>query len=115
MAVKTNVNKNGNKYFRITRTIGHREDGTPVKKEFYGNSKSDAEEKANQYINDLKNGLIANAENYTVSQLMKIWLFDFLNNSTSIKPSTFQRYEGVYRNYIKTSPIAGTKTSPVPK
>ena len=57
MAVKTNVNKNGNKYFRITRTIGHKEDGTPVKKEFYGNSKSDAEEKAQQYINDLKNEL----------------------------------------------------------
>lgn len=109
MAIKTNVNKNGNKYFRITRTIGHKEDGTPVKKEFYGNSKSDAEEKAQQYINDLKNGLIASTEDYTVSQLMKIWLFDFLNNSTSIKPSTFQRYEGIYRNYIKKSPIAGTK------
>ena len=72
MAVKTNVNKNGNKYFRITRTIGHKEDGTPVKKEFYGNSKSDAEEKAQQYINDLKNGLIASAEDYTVSQLMPL-------------------------------------------
>ena len=82
MAVKTNVNKNGNKYFRITRTIGHKEDGTPIKKEFYGNSKSDAEEKANQYLNDLKNGLIVSAENYTISQLMHIWLFDFLNNSS---------------------------------
>lgn len=109
MAVKTNVNKNGNKYFRVTRTIGHKEDGTPVKKEFYGSSKSDAEEKADKYINDIKNGLIESAENYTVSQLMKIWLFDFLNNSASIKPSTFQRYEGIYRNYIKKSPIAGTK------
>lgn len=113
MAVKTNVNKNGNKYFRITRTIGHKEDGTPIKKEFYGNSKSDAEEKANQYLNDLKNGLIVSAENYTISQLMHIWLFDFLNNSSKIKPSTFQRYEGIYRNYIKISPIAGTKISKV--
>lgn len=40
---------------------------------------------------------------------MKIWLFNFLNNSTSIKPSPFQRYEVIYRNYIKKSPIAGTK------
>lgn len=113
MAVKTNVNKNGNKYFRITKTIGHKEDGTPIKKEFYGNSKSDAEEKANQYLNDLKNGLIVSAENYTISQLMNIWLFDFLNNSTKIKPSTFQRYEGIYRNYIKPSSIAGTKISKI--
>lgn len=113
MAVKTNVSKNGNKYFRITRTIGHKEDGTPIKKEFYGASKSDAEEKANQYLNDLKNGLIVSAENYTISQLMHIWLFDFLNNSSKLKPSTFQRYEGIYRNYIKTSPIAGTKISKI--
>lgn len=109
MAKKTNYTKNGIEYYRITKTIGHKEDGTPVKKEFYGNSKSEAEEKANKYINDLKNGLIQNAENYTVSQLMKIWLFDFLHNSVSIKPSTFQRYEGIYRNYIKSSTIAGTK------
>ena len=81
MAKKTNYTKNGIEYYRITKTIGHKEDGTPVKKEFYGNSKSEAEEKANKYINDLKNGLIQNAENYTVSQLMKIWLFDFLHNS----------------------------------
>ncbi len=111
MAVKTNVDKNGNKYYRITKTIGHKEDGTPIKKEFYGMSKSDAEEKANKYINDLENGLIITAENYTISQLMRIWLFDFLNNSSKIKPSTFQRYEGIYRNYIKKSPIAGTKIS----
>ena len=109
MAKKTNYTKNGIEYYRITKTIGHKEDGTPVKKEFYGNSKSEAEEKANKYINDLKNGLIQNAENYTVSQLMKIWLFDFLHNSVSIKPSTFQRYEGIYRNYVKSSTIAWTK------
>ncbi len=111
MAVKTNVNKNGNKYYRITRTIGHKDDGSPIKKEFYGANKSEAEEKASQYLNDLKNGLIITAENYTISQLMHIWLFDFLNNSSKIKPSTFQRYESIYRNYIKNSSIAGTKIS----
>ena len=58
MAVKTNVNKNGNKYYRITRTIGHKDDGSPIKKEFYGANKSEAEEKASQYLNDLKNGYL---------------------------------------------------------
>ncbi len=111
MAVKTNVIKNGKKYYRITKTIGHKDNGDPIKKEFYGSNKKIAEEKAIQYINDLKNGLIITSENYTVSQLMKIWLFDFLNNSSRVKPSTFQRYEGVYRIYVKKSPIAGTKIS----
>lgn len=109
MAVKTNVNKNGNQYYRITRTIGHKADGKPIKKEFYGTSKSDAEEKANSYMSKLKNGLVNNFEYAIVSDLMHTWLFDFLHNSSKIKPSTFQRYEGIYRNYIKDSKIAGIK------
>ena len=109
MAKKTNFEVNGKEYFRVRKTIGYKDDGTPVIKSFYGKSKTEAEEKANQYINDLKNGLIITAEEYTVSQLMHVWLFDFLNNSSKLKPSTFQRYEGIYRNYIKNSSIAGTK------
>lgn len=38
MAVKTNVIKNGKKYYRITKTIGHKDNGDPIKKEFYGTS-----------------------------------------------------------------------------
>lgn len=113
MAKKTNFNVNGKDYYRIRKTIGYKEDGTPVVKPFYGKNKSEAEEKANQYINDLENGLISSAEEYTVSQLMHIWLFDFLNNSSKIKPSTFERYEGVYRKYVKPSSIAGTKISKI--
>ena len=41
---------------------------------------------------------------------MHTWLFDFLHNSSKIKPSTFQRYEGIYRKYIKDSSIAGLRT-----
>ena len=40
---------------------------------------------------------------------MQTWLFGFLHNSSKIKPSTFQRYEGVYRNYVKDSEISGLK------
>lgn len=113
MAKKTNYEVNGKEYFRIRKTIGYRDDGTPVIKPFYGKTKSEAEQKADQYINDLENGLIVTAEEYTVSQLMHIWLFDFLNNSSEIKPSTFERYEGVYRKYVKSSSISGTKISKI--
>lgn len=109
MAVKTNTEINGNKYFKITRTVGHKADGTPIKKQFYGINKSEAQEKADEYINKLKNGLVNNFENVTINELMHTWLFDFLHNSSKLKPSTFQRYEGVYRNYIKESSIAGNK------
>lgn len=53
MATKTNITieRNGKeyKYFRITRTIGH-ENGKPIKKQFVGSSKKEAEEKYKQFL-----------------------------------------------------------------
>lgn len=109
MAVKTNYSKNGTNYYRIVRTIGHKADGTPIKKEFYGAGKQEAESKANDYMNKLQNGLTVGFENITISELMNKWLFDILNISDQIKPSTFARYEGIYRLYIKDSDIANIK------
>lgn len=111
MAKKTNIEINGNKYFRVTRTIGKKADGTPIRKSFYGSGINEANEKADKYMNDIENGLIANFDTVTVNDLMHTWLFNFLHNSAKIKPSSFQRYEGIYRNYIKDSQIAGIKIS----
>ena len=99
MAKKTNFEVNGNKYYRVTRTIGKKADGTPVRKTFYGTGINEANEKADNYINDIKNGLINNYEYAILKDLMSTWLFDFLHKSSKIKPSTFQRYEGIYRKY----------------
>lgn len=109
MAKKTNFKVNGNEYFKVTRTIGHKADGTAIKKTFYGSCKAEAEEKADNYLNDIENGLVLNYENISLNDLLHTWIFDFLHNSNKIKPSTFQRYEGLYRNYIKESSIAGMK------
>ena len=109
MAKKTNSKINGKEYYRLRKVIGHKENGEKVLKNFYGESKKEAEQKANEYMNNIRNGLIADFENVTLSELMHSWLFDFLHNSSKIKPSTFQRYESIYRNYIKNSSIAGNK------
>lgn len=111
MAKKTNFEVNGKQYYRVTRTIGKKADGTPVRKTFYGSGINEANEKADKYINDIKNGLIANFEYISINDAIHTWLFDFLHNSSKIKPSTFQRYEGIYRKYIKDSSIAGLKVS----
>ena len=55
MAKKTNFSVNGNEYYKVTRTIGHNSNGTPIKKTFYGSCKSEAEEKANEYLNSINN------------------------------------------------------------
>lgn len=109
MAKKINTEINGKQYYRITKTVGKKADGTPIKKQFYGTGIKEANEKADKYMNDIKNGLINNYEHSILSDLMSTWLFEFLHNSSKIKPSTFQRYEGIYRNYIKNSDIAGLK------
>ena len=109
MARKTNFSVNGKDYYRVTRTVGKKADGTAIRKTFYGTGINEANEKADEYINNINNGLVNNYENITLNELMHIWIFDFLHNSSKIKPSTFQRYEGLYRNYIKNSNIAGLK------
>lgn len=107
MARKTNFEVNGKEYFRVTRTIGKKSDGTPIRKTFYGSGINEANQKADEYMNKLKSGLISNFEYITLNELMYKWLFQIKINE--VKPSSFQSYEGTYRNYIKNSEIAGLK------
>lgn len=41
------------------------------------------------------------------------WLFEVVKISNNIKPTTFERYEGIYRNYIKDSSIAALNLSSI--
>lgn len=104
MAKKTNTNINGNLYYRVTRTIGHDASGKPIKKQFYGSGINEANEKANAFMSELKLGLRSDRGVVTINSLFPSWLFD--NKSNTIKRSTLETYEGLYRNYIKTSFIA---------
>ena len=70
MAKKTNFNVNGNEYFRVTKTIGHRADGTPIRKQFYGTGIKEANQKADEYINNLKLGLMNDNKIYTINVLL---------------------------------------------
>ena len=107
MAKKTNFEVNGQSYYKITRTVGHKPDGTAIKKVFYGTGVKEANEKADKYMNQLNSGMTLDFEYITIDELMYKWLFQIKKNE--IKPSSFQSYEGTYRNYIKDSDIAGLK------
>ncbi|MBR2744907.1 MAG: site-specific integrase [Clostridia bacterium] len=107
MAKKYNCVRNGKQYYKITKTIGHKADGTAIKKVFYGDGEKDANKKAEEYMNNVKNGLIANYEEMQLSDLMYKWLFNIKLNE--LKPSSFQSYESTYRNYIKDSELAKAK------
>lgn len=104
MAKKTNCIKNGVPYYRVVKTVGHKADGTPIKKEFYGSGINEANEKADKYMQNLKLGLQTNNGVITINILFPKWLFEYKKNE--IKPSTFETYEGLYRNYIETDIIS---------
>ncbi|MFT5871146.1 MAG: integrase [Clostridium sp.] len=109
MARKINCTKNGIDYFRVTASIGRTSEGKLIRKEFYGESKKDAIAKKDEYLNGLKNGLNVDFKNILLGDLIHSWLFETIRISNKIKPSTFERYEGIYRNYIKNSVLYGLK------
>ncbi len=104
MASKTNYEKGGKKYYRTSLLIGYDSNGKKIYKEFYGKNKSEADLKKEAYKQDLKNGINKNAENETLNNAFKTWLFEVIMTS-GIKTSTFETYESIYRLYIKDSSI----------
>lgn len=104
MARKTNIEVNGKNYYRVTRTIGHRADGTAIRKQFYGAGINEANQKADEYIKNLKIGLLNDNQLHTINTLLPKWLFNVKKNE--VKASSFESYESIYRNYIKPYLIA---------
>lgn len=104
MAKKTNFEVNGQKYYRVTRTIGHKPDGTLIRKTFYGTGINEANQKADEYINDLKSGLINGKQATTINILFPDWLFGVKKNE--VKGSTFESYYGTYKKFIEPLDIS---------
>ena len=105
MSKKYNCVKNGIPYFRKTKTIGKRANGTAIKKEFYGDGEKDADNQINEYMNLIERGIPLDFEKVSIEQLMKKWLFDVLLHSKSVKSASFEKHETNYRLYIENSQI----------
>ncbi|MHC1681340.1 MAG: tyrosine-type recombinase/integrase [Clostridiaceae bacterium] len=101
MAVIYNCEKNGIKYFRLTAVIN----GT--RKEFYGDGKKDAERKRDEAKAEANKGLNLDFKKTAFGIVFRSWLFDVEKNKVSY--STFEKYEGIYRNYIVDTPLANMK------
>lgn len=115
MATKKNTAiKRGDKeysYYRITRTVGHKwEDGkkVPIKKQFTGTSKGNAEKKFKEY-QELQ--LRAKLEEEQAEELKKLRTFreyaeEYTYNvmpCSSLAASTADRYEQSYRVHVKNT------------
>lgn len=89
--------------YRGQLTIGVDENGKPKRKSFYGKTKKEVKEKMETYklLNPINKAAI---NEYTVATWFNYWLWNI--KKRDIKPKTFERYECIYRNYIKGSEIA---------
>lgn len=96
--------KNG---WRARLMIGSKENGKPNIKEFYASTRKEALNKLEQYKIQMALGTLSNDDKITVEQWFFTWLFDY--RKKDLKPKSFERYEGLYRNYIKGSDLGKIK------
>lgn len=89
--------------------IGYDEDGKPIRKEFYGKTQKEAKEKLEQFKKQYLMQNIVVDDKTTVEQWFYTYIFEYKQNK--IKPSSFERYEGLYRNYILDSELGMTTLS----
>lgn len=111
---KTNVEINGYNYAKTSITLGKDSNGKAIRKIFYGATKGEAENKKKQYVKDIEAGLNPDLSNQSLSQSMNTWLWDIEKHSGN-KSSSFERYEGIFRNYIKDAAMGMLNVSDVKK
>lgn len=99
--------KNGKAYYRGMLTIGYDENGKLIRKSFNGSKKQEVVNKMAEYKAKSNAGLLPSNDKITLQQWFYTWLFDFRIND--LKPSSLERYEGIYRNYIKDTQIGKKK------
>lgn len=92
-------------YYRVRKTIGGKEIA------FYGESKKEAELKRDIYIDMIKSGIDPALAEKPLSVAMKNWLDTFVKHE--VKTSSFKRYEGIYKKFIKESSISGFKVNDI--
>ena len=101
------IYKMSNGKFRGQLTIGYNENGSPKRKSFTGKTKKEVSDNMKAFYVDNNRGLLPTDDKITLSQWFHTWLFTYRIHD--LKPSSFERYEGLYRNYIEYSPIGKIK------
>ncbi|MDF2612877.1 MAG: integrase family protein [Clostridia bacterium] len=99
--------RNGKPYYRGCYVIGYDEEGKPIRKNFSSSSKEVVIDKMAEYRTQKNAGLTSIDEKITLQQWFYTWLFEFRIND--LKPTSFSKYEGIYRNHIKDTSIGKKK------
>ena len=107
MAKKTNVTINGKSYAKVSATVGKDSKGKPIRKQFYGSCKKEAEAKRDEFLSSVGKGLPVNFDKALFGVAFKSWFENVLRPSISL--SSYNRYEMDYRIRIKESILSKMK------
>lgn len=99
--------KNGKTYYKATLTVGTDENGKLIRKSFCSYKKQEVIDRMAEYRTQSNSGLTSTNDKITLNQWFYTWLFEFRINE--LKDTSFERYEGIYRNYIKGSALGKKK------
>ena len=102
-----NIRNGVQKGWRASITIGRDANGKLKRKEFTGKTQADVKKKLEEYKKEMLLGTVSNDDKITVSEWYYTWLFDY--RIKDLKPKSFEKYEGIYRNYIKDSELGKVK------
>lgn len=87
--------------------IGYNDDGKPIRKEFYGKTQKEAKEKLENFKKQYLMQHIEIDDKTTLEEWFYTYMFEYKQNK--IKPSSFERYEGIYRKYILNTDLGSVK------
>ncbi len=102
-----NMRNGVQKGWRASITIGRDDNGKIKRKEFTGKTQQEVKKKLEEYKKEMLLGTISSDDKITVSEWYHTWLFDY--RIKDLKPKSFEKYEGIYRNYIKDSELGKIK------
>lgn len=95
----------------ILSTVGKDADGKPVRKQFYGTSKKEAEPKRDEYLANIKQGLAVNYDKAVFKVALKSWFENVLRPSVSI--STYSKYMTDYKLRIADCDLSNMRLTDI--
>lgn len=90
-------------YYKASLVIGYDECGKPIRPSKGSYKRKDVVQWLQEMSVKRDSNALPQNDKLTLSQCFYNWLYIFQINN--LKPSTFERYDGLYRNYIKDSDI----------
>lgn len=108
-----NSKRNGKDYFTAQITIGYDDSGNRIRKSFSSFDKKEVKSKLLEYSYKCDKNILTVSSETIFQDWYHEWLFQY--RKLDLKPSSFQRYESIYRNYILDTDFGNTKLSDIKK